>query len=92
GVRDKKIAMAFIDAATDPKAQAAIAKRVPYGPSNEGAFDFLSPAEAADLNTSPQNIKDQFWQNVEWWSKPGPDGKTPREAQAARFAQWMLNG
>jgi putative spermidine/putrescine transport system substrate-binding protein len=92
GVRDKKVAMEFINQATDPKAQAAIAKRVPYGPSNLGAFEFLSPGEAADLNTSPENIKDQFWQNVEWWSKPGPDGKTPRETQAARFAQWMLNG
>ena len=92
GVRDKKIATEFINQATAPNAQAAIAKRVPYGPSNAGAFEFLSPAEAADLNTSPENIKEQFWQNVEWWSKQGPDGKTPRETQAARFAQWMLNG
>ncbi len=92
GVRDKKIAMEFINQATAPHAQAAIAQRVPYGPSNGGAFAFLSPAEAADLNTSPDNIKQQFWQNVAWWSKPGPDGQTPREAQAARFAKWMLNG
>lgn len=92
GVRDRKVAMAFINQALDPKAQAGIAKRVPYGPSNAGAFEFLSPAEAADLNTSPENIKHQFWQNVEWWSTPGPDGKTPRETQAARFAKWMLAG
>jgi len=92
GVHDKKIAMEFISQATDPRAQALIAKRVPYGPSNSGAFEFLSATEAADLNTSPDNIKRQFWQNVEWWSTPGPDGQTPREAQAARFAKWMLNG
>jgi putative spermidine/putrescine transport system substrate-binding protein len=92
GVRDKKVAMAFINQALDAHAQAGIAQRVPYGPSNGGAFEFLSAAEAADLNTSPQNIKEQYWQNVEWWSQPGPDGKTPREAQAARFAKWMLNG
>jgi putative spermidine/putrescine transport system substrate-binding protein len=91
-VRNKKIAMELINQATDPHAQAAIAKRVPYGPSSAGSFEFLSPAEAADLNTSPENIKNQFWQNVEWWSTPGPDGKTPREGQAARFAQWMING
>ena len=92
GVRNKQIAMEFINQATDPHAQAMIAKRVPYGPSNGGAFEFLSPAEAADLNTSPENIKKQFWQNVAWWSKPGPNGQTPRETQAARFARWMLNG
>ncbi len=92
GVRNKQVAMEFINAALDPKAQAQIAQRVPYGPSNGGAFQFLSPQEAADLNTSPENIKEQFWQNVTWWSTPGPDGKTPREAQAERFAHWMLNG
>ena len=84
--------MEFINQALDPRAQASIAQRVPYGPSNGGAFEFLSAAEAADLNTSPENIKDQFWQNVEWWSAPGPDGKTPRETEAARFAKWMVNG
>lgn len=92
GVRNKKIAMEWINQATSPNAQAALAKRVPYGPSNSGSFEFLSAAEAADLNTSPENIKEQFWQNVQWWSTPGPDGKTPREEQAARFAKWMLNG
>ena len=92
GVRDRKVAMEFINQALEPKAQAGIAKLVPYGPSNAGAFEFLSAAEAADLNTSPENIKHQFWQNVEWWSTPGRDGKTPREAQAARFAKWMLAG
>jgi putative spermidine/putrescine transport system substrate-binding protein len=92
GVRDRKVAMEFINQALEPKAQAGIAKVVPYGPSNAGAFEFLSAAEAADLNTSPDNIKHQFWQKVEWWSTPGPDGKTPRETQAARFAKWMLAG
>ncbi|MFI4986995.1 MAG: ABC transporter substrate-binding protein [Alphaproteobacteria bacterium] len=92
GVRNKKIAMEYIKFALDPKAQAEVARRVPYGPSNSGAFEFLSAQEAADLNTSPENIKNQFWQNVEWWGKPGPDGKTPRETEAARFATWMIKG
>jgi putative spermidine/putrescine transport system substrate-binding protein len=92
GVRNKKVAMEYINFAIDAKAQAGIAQRVPYGPSNTGAYEFLSAQEAADLNTSPQNIKEQFWQNVEWWSTPGSDGKTPRESQAERFAKWMVNG
>jgi putative spermidine/putrescine transport system substrate-binding protein len=92
GVRNKKAAMEFINFAIDGKAQAGISQRVPYGPSNSGAFEFLSAEQAADLNTSPQNIKEQFWQQVEWWATPGPDGKTPRESQAERFAKWMVRG
>ncbi len=92
GVRNKKVAMEFINTAVDPKMQALIAHRVPYGPSNTGAFAYLSPQDAADLTTSPQNIKEQFWQNVTWWSTPGPDGKSPRETQSERFAKWMLTG
>jgi putative spermidine/putrescine transport system substrate-binding protein len=90
GVRNKKVAMEFINMAEDPKLQAQIAKKVPYGPSNTGAFEFLSAQEAADLATSPENIKQQFWWNTDWWSTPGPDGKTPRESQGERFTKWML--
>jgi putative spermidine/putrescine transport system substrate-binding protein len=92
GVRNKKVALEFINTALDPKMQAAIAKKVPYGPSNAGAFEFLSAQEAADLTTSPTNIKQQFWWNTDWWNTPGADGKTQREAQAERFAKWMLKG
>jgi putative spermidine/putrescine transport system substrate-binding protein len=92
GARDPKIAMEFINFALDPKAQAEIAKKVPYGPSNAGAFDFLSAAEAADLNTNPEFVKQQFWQSYDWWSQIGPGNKTNAEVQAARFATWMVRG
>ncbi|MGC1575999.1 MAG: extracellular solute-binding protein, partial [Beijerinckiaceae bacterium] len=92
GVRNKKVALEFINSAIDGKAQAGIAQRVPYGPSNAAAFDVLSPQDAADLNTSPENIKEQYWQNVEWWSTVEPSGKTQRDIQAQRFATWMLKG
>lgn len=92
GVRDKRVAMEFINIALDPKLQASIAKKVPYGPSNTGSFEFLSAQEAADLTTSPENLKQQFWWNTDWWSAPGPDGKSPRESQGERFAKWMLRG
>jgi putative spermidine/putrescine transport system substrate-binding protein len=91
GVRNKKVAMEFINTALDPKMQALVAQKVPYGPSNTGSFEFLSAQDAADLTTSPENIKQQFWWNTDWWSAPGPDGKSPREAQGERFAKWMIN-
>jgi len=92
GSRNKKAALDFINFALDGQRQAEIAKKVPYGPSSANAFGFLSPQEAADLCTAPDNIKRQFWWNVDWWGTPGPDGKIPRESQAARYATWMAKG
>ena len=65
---------------------------MPYGPSNIGAFEFLSPAEAADLNTAPEALKSQFWQSFDWWAQLTPDHKTYSEVQTARFASWMVKG
>jgi putative spermidine/putrescine transport system substrate-binding protein len=92
GVRNKKVAMEFINQALDPKVQASISQRVPYGPSNSGAFEFLSAAEAADLNTLPENLKKQFWNGVDWWSIQDANGKSNTEIESKRFANWMING
>jgi putative spermidine/putrescine transport system substrate-binding protein len=89
---NKKAALDFINFALDPKRQAEVSKRVPYGPSNKDAFAHLTPAEAADLNTAPENLKKQFWWDVAWWGTPGADGKTERDRQAERYAQWMVKG
>src|SRR4051794_13658479 len=92
GTANRKAALDFINFALDAKRQAEVSKRVPYGPSNKDAFAHLSPAEAADLNTAPENIGKQFWWDVAWWGKPGADGKTERDRQAERYAQWMVKG
>jgi putative spermidine/putrescine transport system substrate-binding protein len=89
---NRKAGLDFINFALDPKRQAGVSKRVPYGPSNQDAFAHLSPQEAADLNTAPDNLKKQFWWDVAWWGTPGPDGKTEREKQTERYAQWMVKG
>lgn len=88
----RELAHKFINFAIAAEREAGMAKRVPYGPGNQDAFKYLSEDEAKDLNTAPQNIDKQFWWNVEWWGTPGPDGKTPREKQAERFARWMVQG
>jgi putative spermidine/putrescine transport system substrate-binding protein len=56
----------FLNFVIDGKVQAEFAKRVPYGPSSSGAFNFLSEAEAKDLITSPDNLKKQFWNDIAW--------------------------
>lgn len=86
-------AMSFINYAVDAKRLAEMSKAVPYGPGNLGAFEFLSAEEAAALNTSPENIENQFWNNVEWWATPRQsDGKSPREYLAEDYTSWMLKG
>jgi putative spermidine/putrescine transport system substrate-binding protein len=90
GGRNRDLAMAFINFAIDPEKQANMAKRVPYGPTSTEAFKFLSDDEAAVVPTSPRNIEKQFWWDVDWWGRVGPDGKTEREKEAEVFASWML--
>jgi putative spermidine/putrescine transport system substrate-binding protein len=90
GVRNRELAMQFINFALAPERQAILSKDVPYGPSNRKAFDHMTPAEARDLTSFPENEKQQFWWDVKWWGEVGPDGKTNRERETERFAAWML--
>lgn len=90
GTRNLDAVYQFLDFALDPRIQAEVSKRVPYGPSNLDAFNHLSEAEAAVLNTAPANLSRQFWHDTEWWGTVGPDGKTNVERETERYARWML--
>jgi|1185.fasta_scaffold50784_2 putative spermidine/putrescine transport system substrate-binding protein len=90
GARNIDAVYQFLSFAIDGKVQAELAKRVPYGPSSQDAFNFLTEAEAKELNTSPANIPRQFWNDTAWWGEIGPDGKTNQEAQTERYAKWMV--
>lgn len=91
GTKNLDAVYKFINFAIDPKVQAELAKRIPYGPSSAEAFKHLSEADAKDLNTSPENVKKQFWNDIAWWSTIGADGKTNTEAQTERYAKWMVS-
>ena len=73
GARNIDAVYQFLSFAIDGKVQAELAKRVPYGPSSQDAFNFLTEAEAKELNTSPANIPRQFWNDTAWWGEIGPD-------------------
>lgn len=90
GTQNAEAAHQFINFALAGERQAGMSKRDPYGPSNPDAFKYLSATEAADLTTSPANIRNQFWQGLDWWSKTGADNKTEAERQTERYATWML--
>ena len=90
GSKNQEVALQFINFALDGKRQAGMVKENPYGPSNSTAFEFLTPQEAKDLTTAPDNLKRQFWINEDWWGKIGADGKNENQKQKERFAAWML--
>jgi putative spermidine/putrescine transport system substrate-binding protein len=92
GTHNPEAAHQFIDFALAGDRQAGMSKYVPYGFSNSDAANYLTPEEAADLCSSPENLKKQFWWNVEWWGAVGEDGKTPRERLAEEYAAWMVKG
>jgi putative spermidine/putrescine transport system substrate-binding protein len=90
GTRNLDAVYKFLDFALDPRVQAEVSKRVPYGPSNLDAFNHMTEGEAAVLNTSPANLSRQFWHDTAWWGATGPDGKTNVERETERYARWML--
>jgi len=92
GTQNLEAAHQFINFAIAGDRQAGMSKYVPYGPSNSEAMQYLSAQEAADLCSSPENLKKGFWWNIEWWGTVGPDGKTPRERLAEEYAAWMVKG
>ena len=68
GSKHKEAAMKFIAFATDPKRQAAFAKRLYYGPSNKKAFEFIDKETAVKLPTYPENFKRALFIDHEWWA------------------------
>jgi putative spermidine/putrescine transport system substrate-binding protein len=64
--RNKKIAMEFINFASQAKPQAEYATLMSYGPVNKKAFENMPPEIAKDFPTHPDNIKKLFVQDMKW--------------------------
>jgi len=64
-----KNAQLFVDFAMGPKSQLGLAKLLHYGPSNRKSVDLLEPDIVATLPGSPQQLKNSFLQDVDWWDK-----------------------
>ncbi len=90
GTRNLDAVYQYLNFVIDGKVQAELARRIPYGPSSQAAFQYLSPAEAKQLNTSPENLAQQFWVDIAWWGAVAANGKTNNENQIDRYARWMV--
>jgi putative spermidine/putrescine transport system substrate-binding protein len=67
GVKDKELAMDFINFATRPEPQAELAKLIPYSPTNSKAFDLLSQELKERLPSSPELKAKQLLHDFNFW-------------------------
>jgi putative spermidine/putrescine transport system substrate-binding protein len=78
------LARKFVLFCLNPEQQAAYSSIVANGPTNEKAYDFLSPQRAKLLPTAPANIKNLQLTDEAWWAKH-------RAKQYERFQEWLLS-
>jgi putative spermidine/putrescine transport system substrate-binding protein len=83
GSKNAENAQRFIDFACQPELQAALAKMIPYGPTNRQAFKSIPADLAARLPSSPENRQKAFIQNGKWWADN-------RAMVSERWTQWLL--
>jgi len=77
-------ARAFIKFCSDAERQAAFTAGLSYGPTNLDAYKTIPEKRAANLPTSPGNLKQMAIANVAWWS-------ANRSAVSERFNAWLLS-
>ena len=93
GAKNATNGMKLIAFCADPKRQAALADRFPYGPANLEAFKYVKPETRPKLATAPENLEKQIMVNWDWlFAKTlDPTGqKSNREFLTEQFQTWLL--
>jgi len=67
GSKNREAAMKLIDVMTQPENQAKLANMIAYAPTNPAAFSGIDPQIAPWLSTAPDNVKQGFLINAEYW-------------------------
>jgi len=68
GNPNKDLAMKFIDFAISAERQGEqMQKYIAYGPTNLGAFKYITEERARQLPSYPENLKKQFAQDADYW-------------------------
>jgi putative spermidine/putrescine transport system substrate-binding protein len=81
-------ALKYISFAMQAKVQAEFARLLPYGPTNQDAFKYLSPAEVANLPSAPENRAKLVELHDDWWAATDASGKTNTEKNIAKWTAW----
>jgi putative spermidine/putrescine transport system substrate-binding protein len=67
GSKSRDAAMKLIDTMTLPENQAKLANMIAYAPTNPAAFKGIDPQIAPWLSTAPDNVRQGFLINAEYW-------------------------
>lgn len=78
------VARAFIKFCSSAEQQAIFTEALAYGPTNLDAYKTIPAKRAADLPTSPDNLKQMAIADENWWS-------ANRAAVTERFNSWILS-
>ena len=89
GSKNLKEVYEFISFATRPDRQAEFAKLTGYAPANPDAFQYIPKEMAARMPSNPENSKNAYQMNQEWYTEVGTDGKTNAERIAQRWNEWI---
>jgi len=82
GHPESDLAHEFLKFASTPERQGDQTNYISYGPLRKGAEKFVNPDILPHLPTAPENTKNWFRKDVEWWADH-------REELTARFAAWL---
>ena len=82
GAKDIAASMAFIKYAVDPQILAGTTKYIPYGPVRKSAAEFVTPEDAANLPTSPENLTVALTLDNAFWADNGDEIRK-------RFTTWL---
>ncbi|VDC22942.1 ABC transporter substrate-binding protein [Pseudogemmobacter humi] len=82
GAKDLAASMAFIEYAVGPEVLAATTKYIPYGPVRVSAAEYVTPEDAANLPTSPQNMTVALTLDNAFWADNGDEIRK-------RFTTWL---
>lgn len=78
------LAKMFVEFATSPEPLAGFVSAANYGALNPAALEFVDPANAARMPTSPENYPHTFEQDMANW------GGDPQEV-SIRFDEWLAS-
>ncbi|MBP9952537.1 MAG: ABC transporter substrate-binding protein [Cypionkella sp.] len=82
GAKNIEASMAFIKYAVEPEVLAATTKFIPYGPVRASAGSFVTPEDAANLPTSPENLTVALTLDNAFWADNGDEIRK-------RFTTWL---
>lgn len=90
GAKNVNNAQKFIEFASRPESQAALAKLFIIGPLNKKTFDLIPENRAKLLPTYPDNLAKTIVVNREWWAMKDGSGKSNLEINSALWNGWVL--